>query len=139
MKFVSIVSGMRSRGLDRRYGSGQFGASRDQGRRRHQGLDILAGAGQPVMCPIDGEVVREAVPYPPFTGILIRGTGEFLGYEVKLFYVKGLRCGPCSAGEVIGFAERLAIKYPGIPNHVHMEVRYRGALLSPMDVYGVCF
>jgi murein DD-endopeptidase MepM/ murein hydrolase activator NlpD len=139
MTFKSIVSGMKSRGFDNRYGSGQFGADRDHGKRHHQGLDILAKAGVPVMSPVDGEIIREAFPYRPFSGLLIRGSGDYKGYEVKLFYVNGLRCGPCKAGDIVGFADYLGVKYPGIPNHVHMEVRYQGALKSPMDTYMMCF
>ncbi len=130
---------MKSRGFDARYGWGQSGASRDRGRRHHQGLDVLASPGEPVFSPIDGIIFREAIPYPPFSGLLIRGTGAYAGYEVKLFYVDGLWCGPCLAGSVIGYAEILAVKYPGIPNHVHMEVRRGGALVSPQDTYMMCF
>jgi murein DD-endopeptidase MepM/ murein hydrolase activator NlpD len=139
MQFKSIVLGMKSRGFDQRYGSGQFGASRNQGRRHHKGLDILAAARAPVFSPIDGEIIREAIPYPPFSGLLIRGTGEYAGYEIKLFYVDGLMCGPCKAGMIIGYAENLSIKYPGIPNHVHMEVRNGGVLVSPQETYMMCF
>lgn len=139
MQFKSIVRGMKSRGFDQKYGSGQFGASRDHGKRHHSGLDVLAAAREPVFSPIDGEVIREAVPYPPFSGLLIRGTGEYAGYEVKLFYVDGLMCGPCKAGSIVGYAENLGVKYPGIPNHVHMEVRSKGTLVPPFQTYLMCF
>jgi peptidoglycan LD-endopeptidase LytH len=137
--FHSIVSGsMSSRGVDK-YGSGQFNARRDGGRRRHQGLDISARAGEAVYSPVDGTVIREAIPYAPFTGLLIRGTGEYTGYEVKLFYVRGLRCGSVRAGDQIGWAEDLKVKYLEITNHVHMEVRRQGVLLSPFEMYAMCF
>jgi hypothetical protein len=139
MTFKSIVRGlMRSRAVDPR-GSGQFGALRDHGKRRHQGLDIKANPGEMILSPIDGDVVREAVPYPPFTGLLIRGSGEYDGYDVKLFYVTGLACGPCMAGTPVGYAEDLNKKYPGITNHVHMEVRYKGKIVPPTDTYQMCF
>ena len=99
---------MKSRGFDARYGS---------------------ASSEPHGIKEDGIILREAIPYPPFSGLLIRGTGGYAGYEVKLFYVDGLWCGPCSAGTTIGYAENLAFKYPGIPNHVHIEVRRGGALI----------
>lgn len=136
MAFASIMRASSSRASDR-FGSGQFGASR--GSRKHQGLDVKAKPGEVVHSPIDGVIVRECVPYAPFTGLLIRGTGEHSGYEVKLFYVQGNFCGSVKAGEPIGTAEDLAVKYPGITNHVHLEVRKNGAIVAPFDLFEMCF
>ena len=108
-------------------------------RREHQGLDIQARPSARILSPIDGAIIREAAPYSPFTGVAIRGTGDYTGYEVKLFYVKGYLCGPVKAGDLIGTAEDLSIKYPGITNHVHLEVRNRGIVVSPLHVYQMCF
>lgn len=141
MQFGSIVHGaLRSRSTDR-YGSGQFNAGRVRGGKRHhhQGLDIVAKAKEQILSPIDGDITREAIPYAPFTGLVIRGTGTYLGYEVKLFYVQGYRSGPVIKGEVIGRAEDLTKKYPGITNHVHMEVRNGSGILAPFDLYQMCF
>jgi len=128
MQFKSIVFGsLKSRATDK-YGSGQFHAGRSMGGNRysHQGLDIAVQPKDRIFSPVEGNVVREAIPYPPFSGVLIRGTGQYAGYEVKLFYVNGLACGAVSAGDYIGNAQDLTIKYPGITNHVHMEVRKNG-------------
>lgn len=141
MQFRSIVAGsLKSRASDE-YGSGQFHAGRTKGKKRHehQGLDVLASPNEQIFSPIDGEIIREAIPYPPFTGIAIRGTGDYAGYEVKLFYVQGYFCGPVKAGAAIGVAENLAKKYPGITNHVHLEVRNQGKVVPPFDVYQMCF
>ena len=124
------------------YGSGQFNASRDGGKRHHQGLDVVSRPGEPVKSPIDGDVIAESVPYkndPRYRGVRIRGTGRHAGYEVKMFYLQGLFCGPVKAGDVVGYAQNLEEKYPGITNHVHMEVRQHGVLLSPLDLYKMCF
>ena len=141
MQFRTVTSGMRSRGFDSRYGSGQFGASRQSRGRRHphQGLDISASPGELVFSPIDGEIVREAAPYAPFSGVLIQGRGDYAGYEVKLFYVDAFMCGSVTAGSVIGKAQDLSVSYPGIPNHVHMEVRHQGRLINPTEAYHMCF
>jgi hypothetical protein len=99
----------------------------------------LAAFGEAIYSPIDGDVIREAIPYPPFSGVLIRGTGDYTGYEVKLFYVDGSMCGSVKAGGIVGSAQNLSRKYPGIPNHVHMEVRLNGSLIPPFDTYQMCF
>jgi murein DD-endopeptidase MepM/ murein hydrolase activator NlpD len=139
MRFASIVHGsMHSRTSDP-YGSGQFAAPRDHHSRQHKGLDIAADPGEAVLSPIEGDLVREAIPYPPFTGLLIQGVGAHAGYSVKLFYVEGRGCGRVAAGGVIGHVQDLRYVYPGITNHIHMEVRYQGKLVPPTDAYKMCF
>lgn len=141
MLFRSIVAGpLKSRGSDA-YGSGQFHAGRTKGKNhhKHQGLDVQAKPNENIFSPIDGEIIRESDPYAPFSGIAIHGTGDYAGYEVKIFYVKGYFCGPVKAGSMIGRAEDLSIKYPGITNHVHLEVRQKGKIIPPFDVYEMCF
>lgn len=140
MGFASeIVRMQRSRGNDG-HGSGQFGAKR--GARLHQGLDIEARPGEEIYSPIEGDVLREALPYADdqsFRGLVIRGSGQWSGYEVKIFYVDGFFCGRVAPGTEIGRAQDLTFKYPGIKNHVHLEVRYHGKVMSPDEVYGMCF
>lgn len=130
-------------GISRRtdgFGSGQYGAPRGSG--THHGLDVVARAGEDVMSPIDGVVVREALPYandPSYRGILIRGTGEWSGIEVKMFYVIGRKSGQVAAGEVVGTAQDISMKYPGITNHVHLEVRQDGIEVPPFTIFGMCY
>jgi hypothetical protein len=136
-----VLPHMRSRGHDR-YGSGQPGASRDHGSRSHKGLDVLASPGQEVYSPITGNVIREAFPYRDdhtLRGILIRGTGEFSGYEAKLFYVNGLFSGAIVAGGLIGHAMNLSMRYPGISNHIHLEVTLNGVWVDPRSCFPFCF
>lgn len=138
MQFRRITDGP-TRACDA-WGSGQFGAGR--GSHSHEGLDVVSRPGQQILSPISGEVVREAHPYAGdsrYTGIVIRGTGQWSGYEVKMFYVQGFRSGPIFAGEEIGRAQDITARYPGITNHVHIEVRFRGLLLDPTQMFGVCF
>lgn len=134
-----IVRGQRTRRHDR-WGHGHFGAPR--GTRIHQGLDIAVTAGEQVLSPIDGVVVREAIPYandPTYRGTVIRGTGEWEGYEVKLLYVVGLFCGTVRAGQTVGHAQDLTEKYDKITNHVHVEARFRGQIISPSELWQMCF
>jgi hypothetical protein len=135
-----IVARQESRGIDR-WGSGEFGASRDQSHRLHQGLDIRATAGEEVYSPIGGIVLREAVPYRDdgsYRGVVIRGEGEWSGYEVKVFYVDGAFCGAVQPGQVVGSAQDLTRRYRGITNHIHVEVRQAGRLLSPQELWQMC-
>jgi len=136
--FSAITTGP-SRRIDP-WGSGQYGAGR--GHRTHHGLDIVAKPGEAIRSPIDGDVVREAHPYanePRFSGVVIRGSGDWDGYEVKLFYVHGLFSGAAKSGQILGHAQDLTRRYPGITNHVHLEVRQRGRELPPGDLFGICF
>ena len=136
-----IVRHQRSRGTDS-HGSGQFGSSRAGGSGTHAGLDIIVHEGEAVLSPIEGEVTREALPYANdqrFRGLVIEGVGEWVGYEIKMFYVQGILCGRVSPGSVVGYAQSIARKYPGITDHVHVEVRVNGALLSPFEMFGQCF
>ena len=128
-----------SRGQDN-HGSGQFNASR--GNRSHQGLDIIATPGEMVKSPIKGILTREARPYandPTYKGVVIKGTGDFEGLEIKMFYVVGLKSGPVNQGETIGIAQDISQKYQGITNHIHLEVRRKGIVVSPTEFYNSCF
>ncbi|MBR1157209.1 hypothetical protein [Bradyrhizobium sp. JYMT SZCCT0428] len=139
-EFHSIVEGrMQSRGRDA-FGSGQPGASR--GHRSHMGIDVIAFPMQKILSPIGGEVIREAFPYkddPSMRGVLIRGNGDYTGWEIKLFYVLGLFSGEVRPGDLIGHAQNLASKYPGITNHVHMEVLRSSIKVDPREPFRQCF
>jgi murein DD-endopeptidase MepM/ murein hydrolase activator NlpD len=137
----TVVRNQRSRIYDK-FGSGQFGVTRDHHSRLHQGLDMVASRRERIFSPIDGTVVREAIPYPKdpsMRGVIIKGSGEWAGYEIKIFYAEGLVTGGVKAGQHIAFAQDLGRKYPGITNHVHVEVRRSGAVVSPQDIFAQCF
>lgn len=114
------------------YGSGDFGVSRDGGSRQHLGQDFVASPGEEIVAPIDGRVTRTACPYcrsgdASYSGLVIVGSG---GSEAKLFYVKpydGIVGSAVSAGQPIGIAQNLQVKYQnGMTNHVHAEIRVGG-------------
>ncbi|MCE2747167.1 MAG: M23 family metallopeptidase [Burkholderiales bacterium] len=65
---------------------------------------------------------------------MIEGLGRYEGYIVKLFYVdptKGIVGKTVKQGELIGTAQDLTIKYPGITNHIHFEITFKGNQIDP--------
>jgi murein DD-endopeptidase MepM/ murein hydrolase activator NlpD len=132
--FHRVTSGGR-RGRDR-WGSGSFGASR--GGRSHKGVDFVVAPGESVLSPIDGVVVRQLYPYGDdlrFTGLEIHGSGDWAAYRVKLFYVRKVKLGKVKAGDPVGVAQDLEIKYRGMTNHIHVEVRRNGTVVDPSKLF----
>jgi peptidoglycan LD-endopeptidase LytH len=108
------------------FGSGQFGAVRDAGKRRHEGVDYVAAPGAAVHAPISGEVARLGYAYGGEGGYRVV---EIVNSETKMkarvFYVAPtVEVGDVVvAGQQIGTAQDLNARYPGITNHVHVELR----------------
>lgn len=114
------------------WGAGYFGAPR--GKRTHRGVDIVAQKGEDILAPMDGEIVRKARPYDDderYSGLLLAGSGRWAGMEIKVFYIEPRPPGPVRQGDVIGRAQDIAAKYPGITPHVHIEVWRGGAAVDP--------
>lgn len=108
------------------FGSGAFGASRDGGKRKHEGVDYVVAPGGSVRSPIAGEIARVSYAY--------RGVGGFRIVDIvnsetkvkaRVFYVSpNVAVGDIVvAGQEIGVAQDLNARYPGITNHVHVELR----------------
>ena len=123
---------LRLRGEDE-WGRGNFGAPR--GDHTHRGIDIIVSPGDDIFAPLDGEIVRTAIPYDDderFSGILIRGLQTWHGYEIKIFYMQcAAPPGHVNAGEFIGKAQSIALRYPGITNHIHVELWKDGVVIDP--------
>lgn len=121
------------------YGSGAFGASRDGGRRRHNGLDLVAPVGAPIRAPISGIVTRVGQAYSGEPELqFVEITSPATRYSARVFYVGSSRepGAQVTAGEIIGRAQDLGRRYaPGMTNHVHVEFAdARGAILDPLAV-----
>ena len=121
-------TGQGVRGCDD-YGCGAFGAERDAGGRRHEGVDFDATAGQAIDAPISGFVRRIGYAYPGdprFRFIEIENPA--LHYEARVFYVDPqVREGQAvHVGQPIGQARNLELRYRGITNHVHLEIERIG-------------
>lgn len=108
------------------YGEGRFGARRDGGSRRHEGVDYMARAGQVVEAPISGYVTKIGYAYPGDTRLrYVEITNPALRYAARVFYVNPkVREGDAVAvGDAIGAARSLQRKYPGgMTDHVHLEI-----------------
>lgn len=118
-------TGKGERGRDA-YGEGEFGASRDGGARRHEGVDFKADAGQTVAAPISGYITRIGFAYAGDQTLkFVEITNPALRFAARVFYVNpGVEVGDAVAvGHAIGTAHSLQRKYPGgMTNHVHLEL-----------------
>jgi len=118
-----------------KWGEGHYGASR--GSRKHNGIDIVTQLGRDVLSPIEGKVIRISYPYASdlsYTGLLIEGSGAHKGIEVKIFYMNPLANIVGKAvkpAQKIGTAQNLLPKYPGITNHIHIEIKQNGLQKDP--------
>lgn len=130
-------TGQETRGHDA-YGEGEFGASRDGGSRRHEGVDFKADAGQPVVAPISGYVTKIGQAYAGDSRLkFVEITNPALRYAARVFYVSpSVNVGePVHVGDAIGKVRTLQDKYPaGMTDHVHLEIMKQGRRIDASDV-----
>lgn len=111
------------------FGDGYFGARRDGGSRAHEGVDYKAAAGQAVRAPMSGYVTKIGYAYAGDTALtFVEITNPALGYAARAFYVEpAVEVGQTvRLGDTIGAVESLQGHYPGITDHVHLEILDRG-------------
>ena len=120
------------------YGSGSFGASRDGGKRPHPGLDIVSSPGDNVvaMCPLEVTHIGLAYAGDTLGSIHLKGWDEWGAYTFKILYVEAeVTVGEIlRVGEVIGVAQDLGERYPGITCHVHLEVHTNNEAVDPLPL-----
>src|SRR5262245_38036959 len=132
MKLGSPI-GLMIRGPDRwaREGGAWHALRARHGRpRRREGVDVVTVPGQPIVAPVPAIFVRPADPYPDaedgiLSGALLRTAVG--GVEIKIFYCEmapGIRAGrSLKQGEPFAIAQSLQHLYPGIQDHIHVEIR----------------
>ena len=111
------------------FGHGEFGASRDGGSRRHEGVDYVGTAGQAVLSPISGFVTKIGYAYAGDDSLrFVEVSNPALGYVARTFYVDpSVTLGQAlRLGETIGTVVSLQPHYPGITDHVHLEISRPG-------------
>ena len=121
-------TGLQVRGCDD-YGCGSFGARRDAGERDHEGVDFDSVVGQAVGAPVSGFVTKIGMAYPDDALLkFVEITNPALGYVTRVFYVDPsvVEGQVVRLGQEIGEARSLQHRYPGITNHVHLEVARAG-------------
>lgn len=119
------------------YGGGHFGASRDGGSREHAGVDYEAEAGQTVVAPISGYVTKVGYCYGDEPGLrYVEIKNPALNLSARVLYVRAdVKVGEAvRLGSPIGRAATLQDRYPGITDHVHLEIRDRGRTVDPERV-----
>jgi peptidoglycan LD-endopeptidase LytH len=107
------------------FGSGHFLASRDGGVRRHEGVDYVSTAGQDVQAPISGYVTKIGYAYSDDANFrYVELTNRAIGYVARVFYVQPVVVlgQAVRLGQVVGTTETLRKRYPGITDHVHVEL-----------------
>jgi murein DD-endopeptidase MepM/ murein hydrolase activator NlpD len=108
------------------YGCGDFGASRDGGVRRHEGVDFRADADQPVRAPISGYVTKIGYAYAGDSQLkFVEISNPALRYAARVFYVDpDVVVGQAvRLGDRVGRHHTLEAKYPGgMTDHVHLEL-----------------
>lgn len=107
------------------WGDGRFGASRDEGTRRHKGVDYIATPGQAVVYPTNcATLTRISNPYSDdnrFSGAGVSNPRV----ELYLWYFApdaALVGKPAHLGQPIGTAQDLNLRYPGITPHIHVQI-----------------
>ncbi len=111
------------------YGCGAFGSVRDAGERKHEGVDFDSVAGQAVHAPISGFVSKIGSAYADDEQLeYVEITNPALNFITRIFYIRPLvvEGQAVRVGQKIGRAENLAPRYPGITNHVHVEMARAG-------------
>lgn len=123
------------RGCDSQ-GCGYFGAPR--GRRKHNGIDLLCDPETMIQSPIEGIVTKIGYPYGDSKKRHIRYIQVSRGnYNFRVFYINpAVRVGQRIRHDtIIGHSQSLAEFYPGISEHVHLEIKNsKGQFIDPTPV-----
>ena len=137
--------GMLIRGPDKfaKQGGVYHAARSTEGRsREHEGIDILTIPRSPIQAPFTASVIRTADPYDDkhdaeLLGILIRHMGD-PRIQMKILYCKpvaGIIGKTITKGTIIAHAQTLQHLYPGIQDHVHVEVSISGMRVDPTPFF----
>jgi len=114
-------------------GEGFFGAERSGG-RMHNGIDLYAKVGTPVLASRSGKVI--AAKRNPGMGkyVIIRHRGNITtvyGHLNRTYVAKGQYV---NQGKAIGSVGRTGnARYSGIQPHLHFEIKKRGVPQDPLN------
>lgn len=128
---------LKIRGSDS-WGSGAFGASRDGGKRKHNGVDFLCSPETKILSPIKGKVTKLGYPYADNTHYRYVRIKSPDNYFFDLFYVEPwVNLGDeIIVGQVIGLSQSLQERYKGIPDHIHFQIADGyGTFINPLGYF----
>lgn len=119
-----------TRGRDKQ-GAGYFGASRDGGSRRHNGVDFVATPGDSWRSLSVGVVTKIGYPYSHDLSFRYVQVTDDHDIDVRYFYVdpEVHEGQSINVGDILGTVQRLP--YEGITQHVHVECRRHGKYYEP--------
>lgn len=108
-----------------------WGASRDGGRRRHQGIDIFAPRSTPVVSTTRGLVTRVGTNRLGGQVVWVLGPGLESHYYAHLDRFAAIHPGDIvQAGDVLGYVGRTG-NARSAPYHLHYAIYKRGAAENP--------
>lgn len=114
------------------FGKGHYGAPR--GKRKHNGEDLNCCHGSIILSNQTGRVTKIGYPYADdLTYRYIQITSSDGIRDFRFFYVEpSVKLGDwIEDGDVIGSAQNLELRYEGISNHIHFEVKVDGKHVDP--------
>ena len=129
------VAGAAIRGPDKfaSQGGAYHAARSTSGRsRQHEGIDLVCEAGSVVTAPMPCWYERHADPYDDKRDAVLLGCVLRLADDrkIKILYIKpaphvkpGLLL---KRGDIVGYSQSLQHLYPGITDHVHVELYSSG-------------
>jgi hypothetical protein len=111
-----------------------FGEPRDGGAREHEGLDMLAPSGTPIVTPTEAVVVRvDTFPGAGKSVVTANPGGERFHYYHLDSYARGIGEGDeLSVGDIIGYVGNTGNAEGGAA-HLHLEIREDGDPLDPYE------
>lgn len=124
------------RGVDS-WGDGSFNASRGGGKRQHKGVDYLVAPASEILSVRPGVVTKLGYTYRDDLSYRYVEIKDGEGYRWRYFYVEpSVEVGQQICGEqMIGTAQEIARRYPGMPNHLHLEIiDISGYYLDPAEL-----
>jgi len=117
---------------DDEHGSGFWHAPR--GNRLHNGVDFSCYPGTQILAPVSGVMTKEGYPYADdldYRYVEITTPG---GDCHRVFYISPVSNDDVVAGQtIIGYAQDLTTRYPGITNHVHYEIKRGDEYINPLS------